>query len=193
MNVGATATSLTVTGLTNGTTYTFRVAAINAVGPGPASAPSNAVTPTPHGPRRPHGRQCCRRRRQRPGRLDGARLGRRQPHHRLHGHALHRRHGPDAADRRRHGHEPHRHGPHQRHDLHLPRGGHQRRGSRSRLGALERGHPEPTVPGAPTGVSAVAGDASAQVDWTAPASDGGSPITDYTVTPYIGATAQTPR
>ena len=39
------------------------------------------------------------------------------------------------------GHEPDRQGPHQRHDLHLPRGGHQRRGPRSRLGPLERGHP----------------------------------------------------
>jgi hypothetical protein len=39
------ATSTTVTGLTNGTTYTFRVSATNAVGTGPASSPSNAVTP----------------------------------------------------------------------------------------------------------------------------------------------------
>ena len=50
--------------------------------------------------------------------------------------------------------------------------------------------PADTVPGAPTAVSAVAGDASAQVSWTAPASDGGSAITDYEITPYIGATAQ---
>jgi hypothetical protein len=48
-----------------------------------------------------------------------------------------------------------------------------------------------TVPGAPTGVSATPGDASAQVSWTVP-SDGGSVITSYTVTPYIGTTAQTP-
>jgi Fibronectin type III domain len=34
-----------VTGLTNGTSYTFTVAAINAVGTGPASSASNAVTP----------------------------------------------------------------------------------------------------------------------------------------------------
>jgi hypothetical protein len=42
-----------------------------------------------------------------------------------------------------------------------------------------------TVPGAPTGISAVAGDASATVSWTAPAT-GGSPITGYLVTASPG-------
>jgi hypothetical protein len=39
------ATTATVTGLVNGRTYAFRVAAANAVGTGPASAPSGTVTP----------------------------------------------------------------------------------------------------------------------------------------------------
>jgi hypothetical protein len=49
--------------------------------------------------------------------------------------------------------------------------------------------PAPTAPAAPTNVSAVAGDASATLSWSAPA-NGGSVITRYTVTPYLGATAQ---
>ena len=90
------ATSTTVSGLTNGTAYTFTVTATNAVGTGPASTPSNSITPT-----------------------------------------------------------------------------------------------APTAPAAPTAVSATSGNASAQVSWTAP-SNGGSTITSYTVTPFIGATAQPP-
>jgi len=46
-----------------------------------------------------------------------------------------------------------------------------------------------TVPGVPTGVSAVAGNTEAVVSWTAPANTGGSPVTGYTVTSSGGQTA----
>ena len=42
------------------------------------------------------------------------------------------------------------------------------------------------VPGAPTGVSAVAGNAQATISFISPASNGGSPITSYTVTSNPG-------
>ncbi len=43
-----------------------------------------------------------------------------------------------------------------------------------------------TVPGAPTGASAVAGDATVTASWSAPAGDGGSPVTGYTATATPG-------
>lgn len=46
-----------------------------------------------------------------------------------------------------------------------------------------------TVPGVPTGVTAVPGDAQAVVSFTPPASTGGSPITSYTVSATTGGTA----
>jgi hypothetical protein len=49
----------------------------------------------------------------------------------------------------------------------------------------------PTAPAVPTGVTAVSGNTSATISWTAP-SNGGSPITSYAVTPYGAGVAQTP-
>jgi len=46
--VSGTTTSTTVTGLKPGTAYTFTVTATNCAGTGPASTPSNPVTPTKH-------------------------------------------------------------------------------------------------------------------------------------------------
>jgi hypothetical protein len=47
----------------------------------------------------------------------------------------------------------------------------------------------PTAPAAPTGVTAIPGDSVVRLSWTAPG-DGGSPITSYTVTRYVGAVSQ---
>jgi hypothetical protein len=48
------------------------------------------------------------------------------------------------------------------------------------------------APAAPTGVSAQPASQSARVTWTVPAADGDSPITGYTVTPYVSGVAQSP-
>ena len=50
------------------------------------------------------------------------------------------------------------------------------------------GVPAATAPGAPTIGTATAGNASASVSWTAPVSDGGSPITGYQVDALTGGT-----
>ena len=47
--------------------------------------------------------------------------------------------------------------------------------------------------GAPTITAVKAGDSAAVLTWTAPASTGGSPITGYVVTPYVGGVAQAPQ
>ncbi|HVB93314.1 MAG TPA: putative Ig domain-containing protein, partial [Acidimicrobiales bacterium] len=49
------------------------------------------------------------------------------------------------------------------------------------------------LPSAPTAPTATARDGSASVSFTASGSDGGSPVTGYIITPYIGGVAQTPQ
>ena len=49
------------------------------------------------------------------------------------------------------------------------------------------------APGAPTGVTATSGNASATVAWTVPSSTGNSAIASYVVTPYVGTIAMATR
>src|SRR5207253_10162105 len=51
--------------------------------------------------------------------------------------------------------------------------------------------PPATPPPAPPRVVAPGGVASATISWPA-AANGGSPITSYTITPYVGTAAQVP-
>ena len=81
-----------------------------------------------------------------------------------------------------------------RHDLHVHRAGDQPDRLGPGLGAVQRR--DPADRGGALGADGRrrAGGLAARrsVTWTAPQADGDSPITGYTVTPYIGATAQTP-
>ena len=52
--------------------------------------------------------------------------------------------------------------------------------------------PAGAVPGAPGTPTATAGSGQATLTWSGPTSDGGTPITGYVVTPYVGTAAQTP-
>lgn len=48
------------------------------------------------------------------------------------------------------------------------------------------------VPGAPTAVTGTAGEGKVELSWTAPASNGGSAISEYRITPFIDNVPQTP-
>ena len=185
------ATSTTVTGLTDGTTYTFTVTATNGVGTSAPSAPSNPVTPAPPTvPDPPTGVTATAGDAQAtvhwtapafnggspiinytvtsdPGGLTGTSVG-----------------AATSAT-----------------VLGLTDGITYTFSvvATNGVGDSSSGGPSnpvtpsaPTVPDPPTGVVATAGNAQATVSWTPPASNGGSPILSYTVTSNpAGGTAST--
>jgi Bacterial Ig-like domain (group 3)/Fibronectin type III domain len=194
IETGSSVTGRTITGLTNGTTYTFTVAAKNALGMGPASSPSGAVTPAsatvPSAPTAVQGTP-------RDGAVglswtapasDGGSSitsytitpsinGTPQPQVVT---------GSSSTSAIVNG---------------LTDGtaytftvaATNSAGTGSNSAASAPVTPAgATVPGAPTAVQVSPENGGADLSWTAPASDGGSSITGYKITPYIGSTAQTP-
>ena len=166
--------------------------------PTPSAPPTTGSTSSSRRPRRPgQVTNVTRRRRRQDVRqrdVDGARDRRRRDV--LQDHAVHRRDGADADDDHRlaagDARDDHRadHG----HDLHVHRAGDQpdRLGpgvrAVQRRDAADRGGARRRRPASPRSRPR----SQARSTWTAPTADGDSPITGYTVTPYIGATAQTP-
>ena len=180
------ALTCTVSGLTNGTAYTFTVKASNAIGAGPASAPSNSVTPSA------------------PATVPGAPMGANA----VAGNA--QATVAWAAPASNGG------SPITGYTVTSTPGGRTCTTSgaltctvsgltngtaytftvkaSNAIGAGPASAPSnsvtpsapATVPGAPMGANAVAGNAQATVAWAAPASNGGSPITGYTVTSTPG-------
>ncbi len=175
--------SCTVTGLTNGDSYTFTVTATNGVGTGPVSTPSSAVTPIGT-PGKPTGVAAT------PGNAKATVTW-----------------SAPASD----GGSPITGYTVTAADSTTPANGHQTCAWTSgpltcTVTGLTNGDSysftvtatnavgtgaastasnpviPATVPGAPTGVAATPGNAKATVTWSAPGSDGGSPITGYTVT-----------
>jgi methionine-rich copper-binding protein CopC len=187
----ASAGSLNVTGLTNGTAYTFDVAATNATGPGAWSAGSAAVTPQPVVAGEPTGVNAT------PGNAvatvrwtapannggsavtgytvrtfdpAGAQVG---PSLTV-GNVLNATVAGLAN------------GTAYRFDVAAINGAGTSAFSASSAAVTPVAPPVNTVPGAPTIGAPAAGNASATVRWTAPASNGGTAITGYSVRAYVG-------
>ena len=190
------ATSTTVTGLTNGTTYTFTVSATNSVGNGPASSPSNAVTPSaPAVPGAPTGVSAT-------AGNGSAAVSWTAPSSNGGGAITSYTVTPYVGSTAQTPVTVSGSPPATSTTVTGLTNGTTYTFTVSATNSVGNGPASspsnavtpsaPAVPGAPTGVSATAGNGSAAVSWTAPSSNGGGAITSYTVTPYVGSTAQTP-
>ncbi len=193
VTIPAPATSKTITGLTGGTSYTFKVAAINGAGAGPDSAASNAVTPTSaSAPGAPTSVSAIA------GALSATVNW-----------------TPPASDGGS-AITSYKITPYIATVAQTPVTAAATATSATvpnlfagitytfKVTAINAVGPGPdsaasnavtpslvAAPPPPTGVSAIAKSSGAQVTWTAPSSNGGSAITGYRITPYVGASAQT--
>ena len=185
-------TTQVVPGLTNGTQYRFRVAAINAIGTGPLSTASNPVTPFAVVPGRTDDRRGRARQRRGDRVVDGAGVERWIADHGLRGDAVRRLLRLPGRD------------------LQLPRttqtvtgltNGTSYRFRVAAINAVGTGAASATsnpavipatVPNAPTIGSPCAATPRSTLSWTAPGFNGGRPITGYSVTPYIAGVPQPP-
>ncbi len=168
----------TVTGLTNGTAYTFTVTATNADGTGAASAASNPVTPSTV-PGAPTGVAATAGDQSATVYLDG-RLGRAAAA--ITGYTVTSTPGGDTCTTTAPATTMHGHRPHQRHRLHLHRDGHQRQRHRCRLGRLRLASPRPPCPAPRPAWRPPPATTSRPRSPGRPPATSGSAITGYTVT-----------
>src|SRR5439155_8382938 len=186
---GSSATNFRFGGLANGTTYTFTVAALNAAGTGPESAPSPPVTPIPAPP---------------PGPPTGVNANAGDHSASLTWTAPTSDGGSPITNYRV---TPYVNGVAQTpvatgstqtsftvtgltngttYTFTVAAANTSGYGAESQASNAVTPAP-PSPPGAPTGVTGSPRDSAVALTWTAPSVDGGSPVTSYRITPYIGA------
>jgi hypothetical protein len=191
---GSSLTNFRFSGLNNGTTYTFTVAALNAAGAGPDSLPSNPVTPVPAPPPGPPtgvvatgGDRTASLTWTAPTSDGGSPITNYRVTPYINGVAQ----SPIVTGSTQTSYTVTGLANGTTYTFTVAATNSSGYGAESTPSNAVTPAP-PTVPGAPTGVTGAPRDSAVSLTWTAPSSDGGSAITSYRITPYIGNNAQTP-